>query len=113
METFSVVFPDYYGDGCAGRVFATPNSFRLALCSFSSLCYTSICVHIYCIQLSQFSGIQSDTLPPVKDLRKAFRKRSLAMIPDKHPTVPNAHSRFEEVNNSFVTVIFASNRILD
>ena len=26
------------------------------------------------------------------------------MLPEKHPTVPNAHTRFEEVNAAFVRV---------
>ena len=30
------------------------------------------------------------------------------MLPEKHPTVPNAHSRFEEIINAFVQVIWSS-----
>ena len=40
----------------------------------------------------------------LKDLKRAFKKKSLTMLPEKHPTVPNAHTRFEEVNAAFVRV---------
>ena len=40
----------------------------------------------------------------LKDIKRAFKKKSLAMLPEKHPTVPNAHTRFEEVNSAFVKV---------
>ena len=39
-----------------------------------------------------------------KDLKKAFRKRSLALLPEKHPSLVNAHSRFEDLNSAFVEV---------
>ena len=39
-----------------------------------------------------------------RELRKVFKKRCLAMLPEKHPTVPNAHSKFEEVITAFVQV---------
>ena len=44
----------------------------------------------------------------LKELKKCFKKKSLAMLPEKHPTVANAHSRFEEVNLSFVEVILSN-----
>ena len=47
----------------------------------------------------------------LRELRKAFRKRSLAMLPEKHPTVANAHTQFEEVNAAFVKVIHAMKHI--
>ena len=40
----------------------------------------------------------------LRELRKLFKKRCLAMLPEKHPTVPNAHSKFEEVITAFVQV---------
>ena len=46
----------------------------------------------------------------LKELKKCFKKKSLAMLPEKHPTVANAHSRFEEVNHSFVEVILKVER---
>ena len=38
----------------------------------------------------------------MRELRKVFKKKSLSMLPEKHPTVPNAYQRFEEINSSFV-----------
>ena len=49
-------------------------------------------------------GFNEDDTLDVKDLRKAFKKKSIAMLPEKHPTVPNAHSRFEEIITAFVQV---------
>ena len=40
----------------------------------------------------------------LKELKKIFKRRSLAMLPEKHPNVPNAHSRFEEITQTFVQV---------
>ena len=47
----------------------------------------------------------SDSDINLRELRKAFKKRSLAMLPEKHPTVANAHTKFEEVNAAFVKVM--------
>lgn len=49
-------------------------------------------------------GFNEDDTLDVKDLRKAFKKKSITMLPEKHPTVPNAHSRFEEIITAFVQV---------
>ena len=49
-------------------------------------------------------GILEQTDLNLRELRRAFKKKSLAMLPEKHPTVANAHTQFEEVNASFVTV---------
>ena len=50
-------------------------------------------------------GIPEHTDINLRELRRAFKKRSLAMLPEKHPTVANAHTQFEEVNAAFVKVI--------
>ena len=49
-------------------------------------------------------GVGDDKDISLKDLKKAFKRKSLAMLPEKHPTVPNAHSQFEEINEAFVQV---------
>ena len=49
-------------------------------------------------------GFSADESLNMKDLRKMFKRKSIAMLPEKHPTVPNAHSRFEEVNVAFIEV---------
>ena len=49
-------------------------------------------------------GIIGDEALTLKESRKMFRKKSIAMLPEKHPTVSNAHSRFEEINIAFVEV---------
>ena len=49
-------------------------------------------------------GVGDDKDICLKDLKKAFKRKSLAMLPEKHPTVPNAHSQFEEINEAFVQV---------
>ena len=41
----------------------------------------------------------------LKELKKAFKKKSLAMLPEKHPTIANSHSQFEEINEAFTKVI--------
>ena len=50
-------------------------------------------------------GIPDQNDVSLKELRRAFKKRSLAMLPEKHPTVANAHTQFEEVNAAFVKVL--------
>ena len=49
-------------------------------------------------------GIPEQSELNLRELRRAFKKRSLAMLPEKHPTVANAHTQFEEVNAAFVKV---------
>ena len=46
----------------------------------------------------------STTCPTLKDLRKAFKKKSILLLPEKHPDARNAHSKFEEVNCAFAKV---------
>ena len=41
----------------------------------------------------------------LKDVKKYFKKKSIQVLPEKHPTVPNAHTKFEEVNAAFVKVL--------
>ena len=50
-------------------------------------------------------GFTGDETLNMKECRKMFKRKSIAMLPEKHPTVPNAHSRFEEINLAFVEVI--------
>ena len=56
------------------------------------------------LKILGFSGDENVNEKFTKELRKMFKKKSIAMLPEKHPTVPNAHSRFEEVNSAFVSV---------
>ena len=56
------------------------------------------------LKILGFSGDENVNEKFTKELRKMFKKKSKAMLPEKHPTVPNAHSRFEEVNSAFVSV---------
>ena len=49
-------------------------------------------------------GFTGDETLTMKECRKMFKRKSIAMLPEKHPTVPNAHSQFEEINEAFVQV---------
>ena len=49
-------------------------------------------------------GFTGDETLNMKECRRMFKRKSIAMLPEKHPTVPNAHSRFEEINLAFVEV---------
>ena len=49
-------------------------------------------------------GFTGDETLTMKECRKMFKRKSIAMLPEKHPTVPNAHSRFEEINIAFIEV---------
>jgi DnaJ-class molecular chaperone len=49
-------------------------------------------------------GISNEKEIRLIELKKNFKKKSLAMLPEKHPTIANAHSQFEEVNEAFVKV---------
>ena len=49
-------------------------------------------------------GIEDVENFSLKDVKKAFKRKSVTMLPEKHPTVANAHTKFEEVNASFVKV---------
>ena len=49
-------------------------------------------------------GLSTTSALTVKDLRKAFKKKSILLLPEKHPSSPNAHSRFEKLNDAFVMV---------
>ena len=40
----------------------------------------------------------------LKDVRKAFKRKSLAMLPEKHPSIVNAHAIFEDINYAFLKV---------
>ena len=50
-------------------------------------------------------GFTEDDKLDMRELRRIFKRKSLAMLPERHPTVPNAHSRFEELISAFVQVI--------
>jgi lipopolysaccharide biosynthesis protein len=50
-------------------------------------------------------GIEEGRDVNMKELRKAFKRKSLAMLPEKHPTVVNAHAMFEDINSAFVKVL--------
>ena len=51
-------------------------------------------------------GLSTTSAPTVKDLRKAFKKKSIIHLPEKHPDSPKAHSTFEKLNDAFVKVGF-------
>ena len=53
-------------------------------------------------------GFTEDDKLDMRELRRIFKRKSLAMLPERHPTVPNAHSRFEELISAFVQVIIES-----
>ena len=36
----------------------------------------------------------------LKDVRKAFKRKSLAMLPEKHPSIVNAHAIFEDIKGT-------------
>ena len=56
------------------------------------------------LKILGFNGDENLNEKFTKELRKMFKKKSIAMLPEKHPTVKNAHSKFEEVNSAFVSV---------
>jgi DnaJ-class molecular chaperone len=59
----------------------------------------------YCKKELDLLTIANDKEINLKELKKAFKKKSLAMLPEKHPTIANAHSQFEEINEAFTKVI--------
>ena len=50
-------------------------------------------------------GLPSDKPFTVKDAKRVFRKKSYAMLPEKALGNQNAHSKFEELNSSFVKIL--------
>ena len=40
----------------------------------------------------------------VKDVKKAYKKKATALLPEKNPDNLKAHSRFEDINEAFVKV---------
>ena len=49
-------------------------------------------------------GLNENEKLDMRELRRAFKRKSISMLPEKHPTVPNAHSKFEEIITAFVQV---------
>ena len=49
-------------------------------------------------------GFNEDDKVDLRELRRVFKKKSISMLPEKHPTVANAHSKFEEIITAFVQV---------
>ena len=39
-----------------------------------------------------------------RDLRRMFKRRMLAQLPERHPSLASAHSKFEEILAAFVEV---------
>ena len=39
-----------------------------------------------------------------RDLRRVFKRRVLAQLPERHPSLASAHSKFEEILAAFVEV---------
>ena len=37
-------------------------------------------------------------------VRKVFKKKSVAMLPEKHPSDPRADAKYQELNTAFVQV---------
>ena len=56
-------------------------------------------------------GVTDEKEINLKELKKAFKKKSLAMLPEKHPTIANAHSQFEEIIEAFVQVLMLPSSI--
>ena len=50
-------------------------------------------------------GLPSDKPFGLKDVKRSFRKRSLALLPEKSLGNQNAHCRFEELNTAFIKII--------
>ena len=50
-------------------------------------------------------GLPSDKPYGLKDVKRSFRKKSLALLPEKSLGNQNTHCRFEELNTAFVKII--------
>ena len=50
-------------------------------------------------------GLPQDNSFTIKDAKRVFKKKSFSMLPEKSLGNQNAHSKFEELNSSFVTVL--------
>ena len=50
-------------------------------------------------------GLSSDGSFTIKDAKRVFKKKSYSMLPEKALGSQNAHSRFEELNSSFVKIM--------
>ena len=50
-------------------------------------------------------GLPQDNSFTIKDAKRVFKKKSFSMLPEKALGNQNAHSKFEELNSSFVTVL--------
>lgn len=50
-------------------------------------------------------GFPSDKTFSLKEVKKAFRRKSHLMLPEKSLGAQNAHSRFEELNAAFVKIL--------
>ena len=50
-------------------------------------------------------GLPQDKTFTIKDAKRAFKKKSYAMLPEKSLGNQNAHGKFEELNRSFVEIM--------
>ena len=50
-------------------------------------------------------GLTSERAVTLKEAKRCFRRKSHLLLPEKSLGAPNAHGRFEELNNAFVRVL--------
>ena len=50
-------------------------------------------------------GLPNDREFTLKEAKRAFRRKSHVLLPEKSLGTQNAHSRFEELNTAFVTIV--------
>ena len=51
-------------------------------------------------------GLASDRPLTLKEAKKAFRRKSHLLLPEKALGLQNAHTRFEELNASFLKILY-------
>lgn len=50
-------------------------------------------------------GLSTERTLTLREAKRAFRRKSHTLLPEKALGAPNAHSRFEELNAAFVKVL--------
>ena len=50
-------------------------------------------------------GLSNERPVTLKEAKRCFRRKSHLLLPEKSLGAPNAHARFEELNNAFVRVL--------
>ena len=59
------------------------------------------------VQDLEILGLEGIESLSVRDVKKAYKKKSVHLLPEKNPDNPKAHTRFEEINCAFVKVIIS------